>query len=863
MNKIKFHTLACLLLLIAATAQAQVTWGDIDYDGDPWVQNLSRPNEITHGLQNRHLSIWASHGYYYDQTKACWKWQRPFLFGTTEDLFTQTIVVPYLIPMLENAGAVVFTPRERDWQKHEVIVDNDDVTPYYYMEVSGSNEWQTAPRPGFALHSGAYFDGENPFEAGTARMAQTTRRASRASTVAYQPMFPEDGRYAVYVSYQTTENSIPDAQYTVFHKGQQTVFRVNQQMGDGTWVYLGTFEFDKGSSEFNRVMLSNQSDHNGYVTTDAVRFGGGMGNITRGGSVSGKARSFEGARYYAQWAGAPYFAYSSKNGENDYADDINVRSLMTNWLAGGSPYAPNTEGKRVPIELTLAVHSDAGFNPDGQSVYGPLAICTTNFNDGLLDAGISRQASVQLADEVLSGEVADMTRLYGAWPRRDFYDRNYSETRVPAVPSAIIETLSHQSFPDMRYGQDPTFRFNLARSIYKSVLRHVSQMHGRKYAVQPLAPNHFHIEFVGGGKVKLSWEPVIDALEKSARPTGYNVYTAVGESSFDNGEHVHSTSLTMRLEPSVPYHFRVTATNDGGESFPTQVLTAVYEPEARKTILIVDGFQRLAAPHVVENDSMQGFDLNRDLGVSYGLTAGWSGSQQCFDRSQMGIEGPGGLGFCGDEIAGSYIQGNTFDYVRTHAQAIATARRYNIVSCSREAFENGVIHMKRYDCIDLILGLQKHETEALNSYKTFSFQMQKKLQKYLRERGSLLVSGAYVGSDMQAASEHQFLADELKVVLTGQQQNALKQLSLIRGLGTQFNIYNQLNDKHYAATTSDILLPRHPAYCAMQYADGTSAAVAYDGADYKAFTMGFPLECIREKNQRESIMRGIMGFLLP
>ena len=70
MNKIKFHTLACLLLLIAATAQAQVTWGDIDYDGDPWVQNLSRPNEITHGLQNRHLSIWASHGYYYRSTKS-------------------------------------------------------------------------------------------------------------------------------------------------------------------------------------------------------------------------------------------------------------------------------------------------------------------------------------------------------------------------------------------------------------------------------------------------------------------------------------------------------------------------------------------------------------------------------------------------------------------------------------------------------------------------------------------------------------------------------------------------------------------------------------------------------------------------
>ena len=27
--------------------------------------------------------------------------------------------------MLENAGAIVYTPRERDWQRNEVIVDND------------------------------------------------------------------------------------------------------------------------------------------------------------------------------------------------------------------------------------------------------------------------------------------------------------------------------------------------------------------------------------------------------------------------------------------------------------------------------------------------------------------------------------------------------------------------------------------------------------------------------------------------------------------------------------------------------------------------------------------------------------------
>ena len=47
------------------------------------------------------------------------------------------------------------------------------------------------------------------------------------------------------------------AEYIVFHKGQETHFRVNQRMGGGTWVYLGTFEFDKGNSINNSVVLTN------------------------------------------------------------------------------------------------------------------------------------------------------------------------------------------------------------------------------------------------------------------------------------------------------------------------------------------------------------------------------------------------------------------------------------------------------------------------------------------------------------------------------------------------------------------------------------------------------------------------------
>ena len=841
---------------LSQNADKSRLWGDIDYDGEPWVKNISAPFKVTHGLQNRHLSLWASHGRFYDVANGYWRWQRPKLFGTTEDLYTQTIVVPYLIPMLEKAGAIVFTPRERDWQKEEVIVDNDG-SKSYYIEATKGDKWRTTAEPGFAYHTGTYTDGENPFIAGSARMVKTTTSKSKYSLATYQPRFQKAGRYAVYVSYQTFENSVKDALYTVWHKGERTQFRVNQQMGGGTWVYLGTFDFDAGYSEFNRVTISNQSDEKGIVTTDAVRFGGGMGNIERDGETSKMPRALEGARYWAQWAGMPYQIYSGREGTNDYADDINVRSMMTNLLGGGSCYMPTLAGRGVPIELALAIHSDAGYAKDGQGLIGSLSICTTKFNNGKLNAGISRMASRDFADALLSNQTLDLKYKYGQWNRRELFDRNYSETRLPEVPSAILETMSHQNFPDMRYGQDPNFRFTLARSIYKTILRYVNDQHGRPFIVSPLAPNHFRIA-LKGNVARLNWEAVNDPQEATAKPTGYIVYTAVGKADFDNGIYVRSkTEHEVEMEPGLVYHFKVAAVNRGGESFTTEVLSACYEPKATKTVLIVNGFHRLSSPAIRNTESEQGFDLNEDPGVTYGPTFGWSGRQVNYSRAEMGIEN-GGLGSTGDELAGMLIAGNDFNYVTTHAHAIATAKRYNIVSCSSEAVEKGEVNLTDYDAVDLLLGLERNDGHSVKEYKTFSTAMQKALERYANHSGAMLVSGAYIGTDMSSAEERQFLKTTLKSSWGGRSQTTD---SMVKGLGTEMAYWKALNEEHYAATSADILQPVKPAYTAMQYADGYGAAVAYQGS-CKLFVMGFPFECIKGEQKQATIMRGIMNFLL-
>ncbi|MEG1562420.1 MAG: xanthan lyase [Bacteroides sp.] len=830
-----------------------------DYKGEPWVKNMSRPYDVSRGLENRHIALWQSHGKYYKNDKNEWGWQRPRLFCTTEDLFTQSFILPYVIPMLENAGANVFTPRERDTQKNEVIVDNDTQSSSIYLEQNSRKaRWGLTGSKGFAQKQHLYRDGENPFLTGTARFAPTEKKKDKAFAE-WIPTIPETGNYAVYVSYQSLSNSVTDAKYLVFHKGGVTAFNVNQQIGGGTWVYLGTFEFDKGKNDYGMVVLSNQSSKSGVVCADAVRFGGGMGNITRGNAVSGLPRYLEGARYSAQWAGMPYEVYSGRKGENDYTDDINTRSNTLNYLSGGSVYNPKQQGLGVPLEMALALHSDAGSSKTDE-IIGSLGIYTTHTNNGQLSTGTDRYASRDLTDITLTQLQKDIRAGFNIpWTRRSMWDRNYSETRLPAVPSSIIELLSHQNFADMQLGHDPNFKFTVGRSIYKSVLQFLSSQHGKEYVVQPLPVSHFAIQF---GKKKntftLSWQGDDDPLEPTARPQEYVVYTRVGYGGFDNGVLVSKTSYTLKIEPGLVYSFKVTAVNRGGESFPSEILSAYKAKRERNRVLIINGFDRVSGPAVINTATEAGFDLEQDPGVPYLYNISLCGAQTGFDRMQAGKEGKGSLGESGKEYEGKRIAGNSFDYPFIHGKAIQATGRYSFVSCSDEAIESGQVSPENYPIIDYILGLEKEEVRAHAYYKTFSSQMQRFLTAYCQSGGNLLVSGSYLGSDMSSSQgNREFTENILKY---GYQGSLSDRSGRINGLGCTLTIPRLPNEQTYPVIAPECIVPVAPAFSVMLYAPGNqSAAIAYEG-NYRTFVLGFPFESIESERNRAKVMAAALGF---
>lgn len=823
-------------------------YGKIEYKGEPWVKNISKPFKTSQGLQNRHIAVSQSHGRFYKNEENEWRWQRPRLFSTTEDLYTQSIVVPYLIPMLENAGAVVFTPRERDWQKNEVIVDNNTCTPgsRYFEKNYKKQIWATASQPGFAQKYLRYPDNHNPFQDGTARFIPTQKKPEKAFAQ-WIPNIPEGGRYAVYVSYQTLPESVSDAKYMVFHKGGVTEFEVNQQIGGGTWVYLGTFEFDKGNNDYGMVVLSNESSQKGVVCADAVRFGGGMGNIIRGGSTSGMARYQEGARYWGQWAGMPYQVYSKSLGEKDYNDDINARSLIVNYLSGGSVYNPSESGLKVPFELSFSMHSDAGFRTD-DSLVGSLGIYTTGFNEGKVNCGVSRYASRDIADMVLTGLQKDISARFGVqWARRGMWNRNYSETRLPAVPSMILELLSHQNFADLKLGHEPQFKFVVARSAYKSILKYLAEMHHTSYTVQPLPVSHFAIR---EGKKKntfeLNWIPTDDPLEPTAQAQGYVVYTRIGYGGFDNGTYVKGNSLTVKAEPGLVYSFKVTAVNKGGESFPSEILSAYKAKRSKGTVLIVNAFHRTSGPESFNTLMSQGFDLSADPGLPYISTTAFCGNQQNYNRSKAGLETEDGLGYSGSELESMQIAGNTFDYPFVHGKAIQTAGRYSFVSCSSETLESGSTDLSSYHMVDLIYGAEQ---------KSLGKRTQQAIAGYCQNGGRLLVSGAYVGSQL---GDESFKQNTLKYSYGGNMKHTRS--GEIYGTNIRFQIPRTANEKTYAVAAPDCILPQKQAFPAFVYTENNQCAgIAYKGS-YRTFILGFPFESVSEAEQRTHIMRAIINF---
>lgn len=870
-------------------------------DAEPFV-TFETEHPAKRGLEGRIIAVWQSHGLYFDQGAGRWQWQRPRLFGTVEDLFAQGYVMPYLMPMLENAGAYVMSPRERDLSTTEIIVDTDGSPQGDFYLTEGKYKWKEGARgSGFALPERELFGGENPFAMGTSEKVETVGEddTEHESSAVWNADFPERGDYAVYVSYATFPNSASDARYTINHLGGSTEVTVNQRMGGGTWIYLGHYPFAKGKQQRPVVRLTNRSsEKDKVVSADAVKIGGGMGNVARAAKgdsrydamVSGAPRFTEGARYWLQWAGMPESVYTESAGENDYTDDYKSRALWVNHLAGGSEMLPGKPGLGIPVDLAFAFHTDAGTTLDG-SVVGTLGIYSTD-DGNLLGNGRTRLENRDLTDYVITSVVNDIRELHRPdWTNRSIRDKKYYEIRETKVPAMIMELLSHQNFEDMKYGLDPRFRFDVARAVYKGILRFLAHRYDVPFTVQPLPVGEFAIKGNGTGKYQLSWQPTDDPLEQSAVPTYYIVEERTENGAFipvATVKHPHyETTVTDRAIHS----YRIVAGNDGGRAFPSEVLSLYDNGTGRIDVNIVNGFTRISAPDHFELGEYMGFNSLSDGGVADGMDIISTGEQYDFRgwSEFVNNERPG-FGASGSDLEKEITMGNTRDFVYLHGRAVKAAGK-GFVSSSVAAFEAeeataAVGGPSNPRVIDLILGKQKEISPGNGSkgtrYKAFPADLQLRLSEHCAGGGSVMVSGAYIGTDLMdnrfsdASVQERDRAFATGLLGYSWHMNKGTVIGKVESVASPFRIFSGHrlafetgpSRESYAVESADAIHPSGTdAFAIMRYEDtGLTAATALErvsppGLPYRVVAFGFPFETIHGEHERRELMTDVLKFL--
>ncbi len=914
----------------------------------PWIPKKGMAGDV--------VALWHSHGRYYKN--GAWYWQRPLLFTTAEDLFPTSFILNYAVPMMENAGAYVMLPRERDLNSSEVIVDNDtnpDGAIYSqttYREQNGTQKWVTGELEGFIYDLPDFRDTENPFENGTYRQTRTVAGGS-PSVAAWYADIPKDGEYAVYVSYKSLPESTKDARYTVNYSGGSREFSVNQTMGGGTWIYLGTFPLEAGYSDSEPVVtLTNVSSDSGkVVTADAVKIGGGMGNIARSpkrsdilydpstpeattssvskGSktkiqsendeeeeedeegddeeddddegddeddesgdeetdaetavpqpvakgpaptfkVSGMPRFAEGARYWLHWAGFPERVYSPYHGSDDYKDDYTSRGHWVNYLAGGSAVLPDYRGLRIPVDAAMALHTDAGKRAD-DSIVGTLGIYYTNGGDSYED-GTPRINSRMLTDMLMRQITGDIRQTWEPqWTRRSMWDKSYVEARVPEVPTALIELMSHQNFGDMMYGLDPAFQFTVGRSVYKAMARFISERKDREVVIQPLPVKDFAISRTKKNHFRLTWKPVEDPLEPTAAPSHYLIYERSGD---ELGFHFLGQTKKEHYDIVVPddevHSFRVVAVNEGGVSFPSETLALREVPGNEKPVLIVNGFDRVSGPEAFKDGDRAGFSSQTDFGVPYIKDVLFTGYQNEFRRSSGDS-----FGKSGDSYAPKIIAGNTFDYPYVHGTAIAAAGK-GFVSASLGAVESGHVDFSDYKTVDLILGKQKatvtgRGTSGVRSV-LYPEKLRKELKSFLKGGGRLIVSGQYVTGEADSVLNREASgfareilgierAPEAVRPSNGKIETDLKAIGI--GFGNRTYKYsNNLNDRQYIVENPDPLVPVENGKIILNFTDSNGAAgILTEYGRGRSAVLSVPFESLSDPDQRSRLMKDILGSL--
>ena len=526
--------------------------------------------------------------------------------------------------------------------------------------------------------------------------------------------------------------------------------------------------------------------------------------------VSGMPQWTEAARYWLISQGADSTIWNLYDG-NEYKDDMKCRAIWVNALD-------------TTIDLCLAFHTDGQDSGNDSTTIGTLVIYTAKDDEGiekLRDGRDREKTNRNLADWIQTQVTQDLLSIAPNWTRRQLFESNYCESRVPVVPSIILELLSHKNMADMQYGLDPAFRFTAARAVYKGILRYLN---GRDAVAQPLPVKQLSIQADG----KLSWLPTIDSLEPTATPTYYMVYIQENDGEWDVQQVEHETQLDVDLKRGVRYNYYVVAGNDGGLSLPSPVISAyMSELDNAPMALIVDGFDDIYGPEWFADSTYAGIVPGSYACEDY-FTCAYIGAQWDYTRAHPWVDDDNcGFGACYRDHAGEIIVGNTHDWSSQHGRALRRMR-ISYVSCTEGMLSNFQSQISNFKLIDFICGRQREPLKA---------ESRQVLGTYLDAGGRLLLSTDHLSAIDQTWAKQYLHAT----------YHAAQATRSGRVTSPRHRIYQLMLEPN-----AEQLFTCHPE--GLKATEGAVRMATYEdmrcpaavGYEHKTLVYGFPLEAVMD-----------------
>ena len=747
---------------------------DLEHAGQPPTVG---PGQPAGALSGKTVWLSAGHGWYWNSSLNSWRTQRGNYNGLVEDFSNAEAVNYYLARYLWNAGADVQLVRERGMNPYEIIVDNDQGAPAYVE----TGSWLTGSTTGY--------------NGGTYRYDTST--TTPLSTATWTPELPAAGSYPVWAWYRHGDNRTTDARYEIHHAGGVTSVSLSQEVHGQTWRYLGEYYFQAGTAG-HVTLLCESSDPGQAVIADAVRFGSGPGSFAEPGGASGEPRWEEAAKYWARYQGAP---------PEVYENDVVARPRYAEWESA----------KGYPGEAENAVYISWHTNGYNGEIVG---------TESYIHSTEPTTGSVELQDFVHAELIADIRAAWDpAWTNRGQKSADFGELRdLEIIPGVLLEVAFHDS-ADANALLEPTFRQLAARAVYQGIVKYHAQRQGTAVQLLPEPPQRLAARNSGLGEVTLQWAPppCCNGVVGDAA-TGYRVYHSKDGRGFGNAIETTEPGLVFTgLESRSLHFFRVTATNKGGESFPSAVVAVrTPGPGGSPPALIVDGSDRL------------------DRGA---MVPQWE-SSALGTAQRMFLE-----------------RMNRFDYAVEHGAALASCG-LAFDGAVNEAIESGDLSLADYQLVDWFTG---EDAEADASLSTTERVL---LASYLQAGGRLLISGAEIGWDLVGRGrDPAFYSNYLQASYQGDDAGTYTFAgvpgSLFDGLAGRFD---DSTLGTYDVDYPDLLAATVQSNVVLNYTGGsataTGAAVAYRG-DFGLVYFGFPVETVTDAKTRSDLICAAASYLLP